>query len=37
VNHGANKKTILVLLSLFAGFIVIGGLTGYLIARVLAG
>jgi hypothetical protein len=33
----ANKKTFLVLLSLFAGFIVIGGLTGYFIGRMLVG
>jgi hypothetical protein len=31
----ANKKTFLVLLSLFAGCIVIGGLTGYIIGRML--
>ena len=34
---GADKKTVLVLLSLFAGFIIIGGLTGYLIGIVLVG
>jgi hypothetical protein len=32
---GANKKTALVLLSLFSGFLVFGGFTGYLIGRML--